>query len=523
MRKIKLKYSVTALFCLCFGVLMFTPLSAKQNKKRAKISPQFAKTHYDQNEVQQGLPKSVLKLLKKYKIPQKNISIYVRDLNAKTPLIAHNIDVLRTPASTMKLLTTYAALKELGPNYSWRTEVWLRGRLENGTLKGDLILKGYGDPFLVYENFWKLVKALRDKGLKNIDGNVIIDNSFFNLAPHNSAAFDGKEFRVYNAPSSALMFNFQATRFLFKPVINKGADALTAKQKKSKKKTKKKQVYGKVSITTLPKIIGFDFNNEVSLVKGKCRRSHYRPKFSRDKKGKLTIKGKYAARCKQQFILRAVSSPEEHAFNAFRDFWSDLKGTLTGGLKIGKIRSGDERFHVYSSPTLGGQIRLINKWSNNVMTKQLLLTLGAKKFGAPATLEKGQRAILDGLAESNIDINGIRLENGSGLSRIAKVSAKQMGALLETAYRSAYMPEFMASLSLPGIDGTLVNRFRKEDLRGRSHFKTGTLDFVTAISGYMLNRKGKRLVIVIQHNGKKTGGGRGKKIQDALLRWSFEQ
>jgi D-alanyl-D-alanine carboxypeptidase/D-alanyl-D-alanine-endopeptidase (penicillin-binding protein 4) len=261
----------------------------------------------------------------------------------------------------------------------------------------------------------------------------------------------------------------------------------------------------------------------VKLTKGKCRKSHQRPKFSRDKKGVLIIKGKYAARCKQKFILRSVSTPEEHVFNAFRDFWTDLNGTLTGGLKIGKIQAEDKRFHVYSSPTLGEQIRLINKWSNNVMTKQLLLTLGAKVFGAPATPEKGRKAVLDILAENNINTKGIRLESGTGLSRIARITAKQMSELLETAYRDAYMPEFMASLSLAGVDGTLVNRFRKDDLRGRSHLKTGTLDFVSAISGYMLNRNGNRLVIVIQHNGKRTGGGRATKIQNALLRWSFEQ
>ena len=157
------------------------------------------------------------------------------------------------------------------------------------------------------------------------------------------------------------------------------------------------------------------------------------------------------------------------------------------------------------------------------MTKQLLLTLGARKFGAPGTEMKGRKAVLDILAASGIDTTGINIENGSGLSRKAKISARQMGQLLETAFRDPYMPEFMASLSLPGVDGTLVNRFRKSDLRGRSHFKTGTLDFVTAMSGYMLNRKGKRLVIVIQHNGKKAGAGRGTKIQDALLRWSFDQ
>lgn len=502
----KMLFSV--ILCLLGCLSLVVSVSAKEKKPVSVL----AMTHYNSHVEKEGLPKSIKKLLKKYKIPTKNISVYIRDLNAQSPLIEHNIDKLRTPASTMKLLTTYAALKELGPNYSWRTEVWMRGEFKDGVLNGDLILKGYGDPFLVYEQFWKLVKTLRDKGLKDIQGNIIIDNSYFHLGKYDRAKFDGKPFRVYNAPSSALMFNFQATRFLFNPIES------TLKSSK-----KKKTVKGKVEIIPLPKINDFDVDNQIKLIKGKCRRAHYRPKFSKSKNGKLTIKGNYAAKCKQQFILRAVSTPEEHVFNAFRDFWIDLKGTLKGNLKVGRVSSNDERFHVYSSPTLGEQIRLINKWSNNVMTKQLLLTLGAKKFGVPGTESKGSKAVLEILSETGINISGIKVENGSGLSRIAKISARQMGQLLETAFRDAYMPEFMASLSLPGVDGTLVNRFRRGDLRGRSHFKTGTLDFVTAISGYMLNRKGKRLVIVIQHNGKKTGAGRGAKIQDALLRWSFEQ
>ena len=482
----------------------------------AKKDPQPAQTHYINKQTPQDLPESVNKLLKKYKIPTKNISIYVRDLNADAPMLELNADKLRTPASTMKLLTTYAALKELGPNYSWRTEVWTKGPISGGVLSGDLILKGYGDPFLVYENFWKLVKNLRDKGLKHIEGDIIIDNSYFQLPIHDPAAFDGKAFRIYNAQSSALMFNFQATRFLFTPEEN---DQVS----KGKKKSKKSKSIGKVKVKPYPDITDFNFKNQIKLTKGRCRKSHLRPKLKRDKKGELIISGNYAAKCKQRFILRAISKPEEHVFNAFRDFWLDLNGTLKGSLKVGRVSAKDELFHVHSSPTLGEQIRLINKWSNNVMTKQLLLTLGAKKYGAPGTLTKGRQAILDTMNANNIDTNGIQLENGSGLSRSALVTARQMGNLLEAAYRDPYMPEFMASMSLPGVDGTLVNRFKKDELRGRSHLKTGTLDFVTAISGYMLNRKGKRLVIAIQHNGKRTGAGRGAKIQDAILRWSFEQ
>lgn len=505
----------------CNGMVLAD--TKKQPESKQNTTPQLAKTYFIKNEskIRQSLPQSVSKILKKYKIPQQNISIYIRDLNSSKPIMELNADKLRTPASTMKLLTTYAALKTLGPNYSWRTEVWLRGELTDGILDGDLILKGYGDPFLVYENFWKLIKTLRDKGLHQIDGDIIIDQSYFDLPKHNNAAFDGKAYRVYNAPASALMFNFQATRFLFKPNIKK--TVATQKNSKKSKSKKKPKIQGTVDITPLPKIDGFTFKNEVKLTSGKCRKSHYRPKFSMNSNGILVIKGKYAAACKQNFILRTVTKPYIHVFNAFRDFWLDLRGTLKGNVKLGKVSPNDEIFHVYSSPTLGEQIRLINKWSNNVMTKQLLLTVGARKYSAPATWDKGRSAILEILDDNLINTDGIRLENGSGLSRTAKITARQMGNLLETAFRDPLMPEFMASMSLPGVDGTLVNRFRKDDLRGRSHLKTGTLDFVTSIAGYMLNRQGKRLVVVIQHNGKKTGAGRGAKIQDALLRWSFEQ
>ncbi len=519
----------------CCVAVFFMAISVvhaqKYDSSNTKPTPSLAATHYNAIQEKQELPNSVIKLLKKYKISSDNISIYIRDLNADKPLLEHNVDVMRNPASTMKLLTTYAGLKGLGPNYSWRTEAWLRGEIDDkGVLNGDLILKGYGDPFMVYENFWKFVKTLQVKGLKEITGNLIIDNSYFELPEHDAAAFDGKPFRVYNAQSSPLMFNFQATRFLLQPKLS---ELEREKQIKVTSKNKliktTKNPLGMVDIVPYPALSTLKIDNQLKLISGKCRRSHLRPKFSKTDEGELVIKGNYAKRCGQRFILRAVSPPEEHAYNAFREFWSDLQGRFKGELKLGRVKSGDKRFHTYSSKTLSEQIRLINKWSNNVMTRQVLLTLGARKFGSPATLEKGTKAVLELLQENGIDIgntedqNNIILENGSGLSRNSKINAKQMATLLETAYRDALMPEFMSSLALPGIDGTMVNRFRKDDLRGRSHFKTGTLNFVSSIVGYMLNRKGKRLVIVIQHNGKRTGGGRAKKIQNALLRWSFEQ
>jgi D-alanyl-D-alanine carboxypeptidase/D-alanyl-D-alanine-endopeptidase (penicillin-binding protein 4) len=213
-----------------------------------------------------------------------------------------------------------------------------------------------------------------------------------------------------------------------------------------------------------------------------------------------------------------MSTPEEHVFNAFRDVWHSQGGVFSGKLQTGLVQATDVLLHTHESRTLGEQIRFVNKWSNNVMARNMFLTIGAQLLGAPATLDKSRIATAELLQKSGIDYTGMVVENGSGLSRVERLTARQLGQLLEVAWRDPYMPEFMASMPLLGEDGTLAKRFKGDDLRGRSHMKTGTLDDVSAIAGYMLTRSGKRLVIVMLQNGK---GGHG--IQDAILKWVFEQ
>ena len=467
-------------------------------------APAPAIVHYVVDDTpRDSLPKPIAAILKKNKVPAENLSVYVRDLNASQPMLAHNIDVMRSPASTMKLVTTFASLKLLGPDYVWKTEVWVRGEVEEGVLHGDLILKGNGDPFLVYERFWKFVHDLKGLGLKEVAGDVIIDNSYYDIPAFQNDAFDGQGFRVYNAGPSPLMFNFQSSRLMLESPADE--DSTHA------------------DVSLFPPSNKLVVDNQLELVKGKCKRRHGRPKLSWGSQSQLIIKGQFSVNCKPRYLMRSISEPTQHAYDAFSYFWQELGGILHGELRVGQVSVNDELFHTYTSPTLGEQIRLINKWSNNVMTRQLMLTIGANRSKAPATLMKGREAVLKVLAEQGVDTAGVVIENGSGLSRKSRISARQMSQLLKVAYRDAYMPEFMSSLSLPGIDGTLVSRFRNEDMRGRSHLKTGTLNSVAAISGYMLNRKGKRLVIVIQHNGSRASGTRGSKIQDEILRWAFEQ
>ena len=486
---------------LAVSFLLTANLSADENaiikSPPASALKQITKTETPQTVLSEAL----LKLMKQSKVPKENLSIYIGDVNADQPMLLHNIDAIRSPASTIKLVTTFAALKQLGPNYTWPTEVWTRGVVQDGVLDGDLILKGFGDPFMVYERYWKLVNALIDRGLRQINGDIIIDDTQYDLAKHDRNAFDRQPFRVYNAGASPLMFNFQASRLWLSPPKNDEGSS--------------------VKLAVYPATQSITIDNQIKLVKGRCKRSHGRPKLAWADSETLTVSGRFSRDCKPRYLMRLITKPNQLAFDAFKQFWMDTGGTLGGTLKSGQVADGDELFHTYRSPTLGEQIRLINKWSNNVMTRQLFLTVGYDRFGAPATLEKGREAVLDILQEHGVDTSGLIIDNGSGLSRNSRISARQMAQLLDIAFRDPNMPEFMSSLALPGVDGTLATRFRDEDLSGRSHLKTGTLNRVTALAGYMLNRKGRRLIIVIQQNGPRVS--KGAAIQNEILRWAFEQ
>lgn len=461
--------------------------------------PQPAESIVIRHPQTQSLPESLISYLEENNIPPTDISVFVQDVNADAPLLLHEPDTLRNPASTMKLLTTWAALKSLGPAKTWDTEAWLRGELRDGVLHGDLILKGYGDPFLVYESFWQFVHDLRLKGLKEITGDIIIDNSFFTIPEGDPAAFDGEPQRTYNALPSALMFNFQATRVLLEP----DAEGTTVK------------------VNVFPKPRG-TVTSQLQVSKGACKKRGHTPKVRAQADGSVLISGQYIAACGSQLLTLLLSSPEEHTFNAFRDFWEMLGGQLGGSLVIGAVQAGDKRFHVHTSPPLADQVRLINKWSNNVMTRQLLLAVGAKILGTPATLDKGRLAVLKILHDQGISTQGMVIDNGSGLSRIERVSARQFGQLLQTVWHDPYMPEMLSSLPLLGEDGTLAKRFRRTDLKGRSRLKTGTLRDASSIAGYMLTRSGKRMMVVVQQNGSKASGY-GQAVQNRVLEWVFEQ
>lgn len=453
---------------------------------------------------QTRLPKAVHDVLKKVQIPARNLSIFVQDVAASAPRLAVNAQQARNPASAIKLLTTIVALEMLGPAYQFRTEAYRDGPLDDGRVQGNLILKGYGDPWLSAEVFWSFVQSIRDRGVHHIEGDLILDDRFFHTPSERPGAFDGQPYRLYNATPAPLLLNFQATRFQFSP------DAGTRR----------------VAITPYPRQSNLYIDNRLKPVKGRCRGRHHgtRMRVTHNQSGsRVLFTGDYPLACGEMVLHRVIQKPVPHVFGAFQALWQDMGGTLGGRLRLGAVPAQARKIYVRRSRPLAELIRGINKFSNNVMARQLLLTLSAEQYGVPGTVENGRKAIGAWLQQNSIPTAGMVIDNGAGLSRRVRITSATLGHVLRRAYASIYRPEFLASLPLVGLDGTMRRRFKKGPLTGRARIKTGSLKQVRAMGGYALGRQERQWVVVALLSHARASGWQGKAVMDAILRWVAKQ
>ncbi len=451
-----------------------------------------------------GLPESVRAVLENTGIPLDSVGVFVQDVADNAPLVDFNADAAKNPASVMKLVTTAAALHALGPDYRWYTVAYAGGPLNGDRLEGDLILKGSGDPLLNTEAFWTFLRRLRERGLRHVSGDLVIDESFFDVEREDRGAFDGRPYRVYNVQPTALLVNFQVYRFRLRP----------------------DKARGEVVVSTDPPSATVTVHNRLKLTNGRCRGSKYRVRMKVLEGLPLdtvSFSGNYPSSCGAHSILRTVSTQETYVFGLFKALWENLGGEIEGGVKSDLVPDSARRLFRFRSRPLADIIRPMNKFSNNVMTRNLLLTLGAERYGEPGTLKNGRVAVHNWLEREGIDDESLFIDNGSGLSRDARASSKLLGEILLAAYRSPYMPEFVASLPLSAMEGTMEDRFRNDPMKGRMHMKTGLIDHVRSMGGYMLNRSGRTLVIVLLQNHPNVHRRIGTEVQDALLQWAFEQ
>ncbi len=450
----------------------------------------------------QSLPAGLDKAWKATGLPLSALSLQVQEVGAPAQ-IAVNAAQARNPASVMKMVTTWAGLVGLGPEYRWRTELLADkgARVDaQGSLAGPLYVRAGGDPLLAVPDLWALLRELRMRGIKNLS-EVVLDRSLFGDVRIDTGAFDGEPDRPYNASPDALMVGLGAVRLFFYP---------DAEGKK----------WVAVPDPALP---GLRVGGELGWGAGRCP-GPPRPQTQISAQGdqaRITLAGEVAADC-DAFSTWRVALDQQHYFaQVFRLLWRELGGTLARDLRDGRVPAGARVLAAHDSAALADVIRQINKRSNNVMARNLLLSLGAALDGPGATADSAARTVLGLLSREQVDTRGWVIDNGAGLSRSARLTAAGLAGMLDAAWHSPLMPEFVSSLAIAGVDGTVRRRLRKDEAAGRAHLKTGTLRDARALAGYVQGASGRRYVLVSLVNHDKAVAARG--FEDALVSWLATQ
>ena len=457
-----------------------------------------------QSTFAQQIPGSVVNLLNKYGIPTSAVSLEVRDADSNKKILSINSDNPRNPASVIKTLTTLSALEILGPNYQWKTRYLVDGEIKNGVLNGDLIFQGGGDPFITTDRFWRQVMLLRQRGIKKITGSLVIDNSYFDIAEHDRSAFDGRPTRNYNVGPDAALVNFSSTGLVIHPIANQ------------------------IVVFADPPLTDLVIDNRMSPKQGACKSKYNGWSYDIDKQEEKTIarfKGTYNIKCGQHTISRSFFSNNEYAFRLFKFLWNQSGGIFENGYRVSATPKSAIEIINFPSVPLSDAITSINKASNNVMSRQLFLSLGAHRdlseIDRRGTLDRARQKIKDWLIVNGISMPKLYIDNGSGLSRDSRMTTNNLADLLRHGWNSNYRAEFLSSLSLSSLDGTMRKRLHKTGLRGRARIKTGLINGVRSMAGYVNSRNNRHYSVSMIIQSKNVSFSTGNNIQDAVLKWVY--
>jgi D-alanyl-D-alanine carboxypeptidase/D-alanyl-D-alanine-endopeptidase (penicillin-binding protein 4) len=444
-----------------------------------------------------GLPEPVRAALARAKVPEDAVAVVVEPVLTGPVLVSHEARTPMHPASVMKLFTTFAALELLGPAFTFRTDVLATGTLAGGVLAGDLVLRGGGDPKLTYERLWQIAHHLRARGVREIRGDVILDRGYFApAAPHDPGGFDKEPRRAYNVGADALLVNFQAVDFRFIPET------------------------GAVRVTGEPDLPNVDISSRIRPVPGPCGSWRHGLAYDVVENGLLatvTFSGTYPSECGERTWPLALLDATRFTEAAWRWVWAEAGGALRGKVRVAPTPPEAWLVHRHESEPLANLVRDTNKFSNNVMARHIFLALSAEPAGAGGEAQASARVVAEWLRRRGIDAPELVLENGSGLSRNERASAATIAALLRLAWASPVMPELAASLPVLSVDGTLKQRGRLAG--GQAHLKGGTLTGVQAVAGYVLDRRGRRWIVVMVINH--ANAGPAQLAMDALVDWVY--
>ena len=465
------------------------------------------------------LPPAVAKALAHAKVPQDAVSFVVRKIEGdEAPRLTHRAGVAMNPASVMKLVTTFSALDMLGPDFTWKTSFYTDGSLGKGVLNGDLIIRGGGDPKWVLERIEDNFKTLQLLGVQRITGDIVLDNSVFEVSPRNPADFDGEPLSPYNSTPDGLLVNFKAVILTFTPDMQNQT----------------------VHVKSEPPIAGVTIDSTVAMSQGACGDWHSDLAADFSNPNRIHFAGRYSERCGERVWPVAYSDPASFATRVVKAMYGASGGILEGQVRSGRMpATAVLLWHAPSLP-LSQIIADVNKFSNNVMAQQVFLSLSAQQSSenpdnAADNAVKGSftksRDILKRWwlrhfggrsgGGKNERINEPALENGSGLSRSERVSAQSLTELLRTAAAHPAGLVFANSLSIAGVDGTAAKMAQRGVVSaaiGNAQLKTGSLRDVAAVAGYAMGNSGQRYSVVgiINH----PNANLARPALDALVEWT---
>jgi serine-type D-Ala-D-Ala carboxypeptidase/endopeptidase (penicillin-binding protein 4) len=439
----------------------------------------------------EGLPPDVDAALRRAHLPPDAVTLLVAPADGNGPTrLAHRTTAPVNPASIGKLATTIAALDLLGPAFTWATPVYVDGPVHGGTLDGNLYIKGGGDPTLVVERLWLLLRRVRALGIDFIAGDIVLDRSAFETTPADPAAFDGEPLRPYNAAADALLVNFKSLVLTFTPL---GQQARVGVE---------------------PPVAGLRVPAMVPLGRGECGDWRGALKADFDNPARIRFAGAYPLACGERTWPVAAADPATFGARAIAGMWREVGGRLSGRVRDGRVPAELAPAFSWASPPLAEVVRDINKFSNNVMAQQVFLTLSLQQQGT-GSLEASRDA-LHRWWRQRVGGSEPTFTNGAGLSRDERVTAEQLARLLQMAWRSPFMPELLASLPVAGVDGTL--RRARGSAVGVAHLKTGSLRDVAGVAGYVDGMSGRRWILVAIANHPLAAAMRP--AIEALLDWT---
>ena len=428
---------------------------------------------------------------------KQNFGIKIHSLQRNKTLYSVNSNRLFAPASNVKLLTTAMALKRLRPEYRFKTGLYATTPVGGETLRGDIFIKGFGDPNLVSEQMWLLVKELKNIPLRKVHGDIIADASFFD---NNLRVKTWKKGGVeaYNAPLGALSFNFNTVTVHINPGEKPGDRPV---------------------VVVDPNIEFIRVDNRARTVSKSKRSRLIVNRIDRGGHNEITISGVVSVNHARETYYLNITRPAYYAASVFKEYLRQEGVEVTGKVRVGFVPEGAYEVLSHSSMPLSLILRGLNKFSNNFVAEQILKTIGADIYGSPGTTLNGLRAMDEYMQSLKYKPEGFSILDGSGLSRQNRLSPDQIVSVFQDMYADlGVYPEFISALGVMGRDGNVLKRMNGHNSAERARVKTGTLNSVSALSGYFQSADGERFAFSILMNDLKCSNGQAKRLQDRIVR-----